>query len=258
VTPAAPGLDLAGTGAVVFGGAAGLGRGTVERLAAAGAQVVVADVADDAAAAVAEAAGAVAMHADVTSAADVEAAVARAAGAPAGLRVAVACAGVGFGGPLAGPNAEPLEHFERVIAINLTGTISVLRAAAAAMTANEPRRDGERGVCVTTASIAAFDGQAGSVAYAASKGGVVSLTLPAARELARHGIRVVSIAPGVFETAMTAGLPGSMQKSLAQAVPFPRRPGSPDEFAALVEHVICNRMLNGECIRIDAALRMPH
>jgi NAD(P)-dependent dehydrogenase (short-subunit alcohol dehydrogenase family) len=145
-----------------------------------------------------------------------------------------------------------------VIAINLTGTISVLRAAAAAMTANEPRRDGERGVCVTTASIAAFDGQAGSVAYAASKGGVVSLTLPAARELARHGIRVVSIAPGVFETAMTAGLPGSMQKSLAQAVPFPRRPGSPDEFAALVEHVICNRMLNGECIRIDAALRMPH
>jgi NAD(P)-dependent dehydrogenase (short-subunit alcohol dehydrogenase family) len=249
---------LAGAGAVVFGGAAGLGRATVARLAAAGAEVVVADVADAAAAELAAATGAEAMHADVTSPADVERAVARAAEAPAGLRVAVACAGIGVGGALTGPNAQPLEHFEHVIAINLTGTISVLRAAATAMITNKPWRDGERGVCVTTASVAAFDGQAGSVAYAASKGGVVSLTLPAARELGRYGIRVVSIAPGVFETAMTAELPGSMQDSLAQAVPFPRRLGSPTEFAALVEHVVGNPMLNGEVIRIDGALRMPH
>jgi NAD(P)-dependent dehydrogenase (short-subunit alcohol dehydrogenase family) len=251
------GLALAGAGAVVFGGAAGLGRATVERLAAAGAEVVVADVADDAAAALAAAAGAKAIHADVTSAAEVEAAVALAAAAPAGLRVAVTCAGVGLGGALTGPNAQPLEHLERVIAINLTGTISVLRAAAAAMTANEPWPDGARGVCVTTASVSAFDGQAGSVAYAASKGGVVSLTLPAARELARFGIRVVSIAPGVFETAMTTALPRALQDSLAQAVPFPRRPGSPADFAALVAHVVANPMLNGEVIRIDGALRMP-
>jgi NAD(P)-dependent dehydrogenase (short-subunit alcohol dehydrogenase family) len=252
-----PSVDLTGVGAVVFGGAAGLGRATVARLAAAGAEVVVADIAD-AAAVVAEVAGAVAVHADITVAAEVEAAVERAAEAPAGLRIAVACAGVGFGGPLVGPNAQPLEHFERVISINLMGTISVLRTAAAAMTLNAPREDGERGICITTASVAAFDGQAGSVAYAASKGGVVSLTLPAARELARYGIRVVSIAPGVFETAMAAGLPGSMRESLAQAVPFPRRLGSPDEFAALVEHVVGNRLLNGEVIRIDGALRMPH
>jgi NAD(P)-dependent dehydrogenase (short-subunit alcohol dehydrogenase family) len=249
---------LSGAGAVVFGGAAGLGRATVARLAAAGAEVVIADVADAAAAELAAATGAEAMHADVTSPADVERAVARAAEAPAGLRVAVACAGIGVGGALTGRNAQPLEHFEHVIAINLTGTISVLRAAATAMISNQPWRDDERGVCVTTASVAAFDGQAGSVAYAASKGGVVSLTLPAARELGRYGIRVVSIAPGVFETAMTAGLPGSMQDSLAQAVPFPHRLGSPTEFAALVEHVVSNPMLNGEVIRIDGALRMPH
>jgi NAD(P)-dependent dehydrogenase (short-subunit alcohol dehydrogenase family) len=251
-------LDLATAGALVFGGAAGLGRATVLRLAAAGAEVVVADVAHDAALAVATEAGAHAMHADITSPADVEAAVARAAEAPAGLRVAVVCAGIGIGGALTGRNAKPLEHFERVIAINLTGTINVLQAAANSMMTNAPQRDGERGICVTTSSVAAFDGQAGSVAYAASKGGVASLTLPAARELGRHGIRVVCIAPGVFDTAMTAELPNDMQSSLAEVVPFPRRLGSPEEFAGLVEHVVANEMLNGAVIRIDGALRMPY
>jgi NAD(P)-dependent dehydrogenase (short-subunit alcohol dehydrogenase family) len=251
-------LQLSGAGAVVFGGAAGLGRATVERLARAGARVVVADVADEAAAAVAEAVGATAVHADITMASDVEAAVGAAAEAPRGLRVAVICAGVGVGGALTGRNAKPLEHFERVIAINLTGTIAVLRSAAAAMLTNEPGEDGERGLCVTVASVAAFDGQAGSVAYAASKGGVASLTLPAARELSRHGIRVVCIAPGVFETAMTAGLPAEMTSALTESVPFPQRLGSADEFAGLVEHVVANQMINGTVLRIDGALRMPH
>jgi len=154
----------------------------------------------------------------------------------------------------AGPT--PLESFARVIEINLLGTINVLRCAAAAMAAAEPTADGERGVCVNSASITAFDGPAGMVAYSASKAGIVGLTLPSARELARHAVRVVTVAPGVFDTPMVAGLPAEARDSLARSVPYPRRPGTPDEFAALVEQIVVNPMLNGETIRLDGALRI--
>lgn len=242
--------------AIVFGGASGLGEATARRLAAEGARVLIADLAAERAAAVAEEIGGLPIAADVTDSGSVEAAVA-AATELGPLRVSVTCAGIGTPGKLIGREGPtPLEAFAKVIAVNLLGTINVLRCAAGAMVDNEPGPDGDRGVCINTASIAAYDGQVGQVAYAASKGGVVGLTLPVARELSTKAVRVVTIAPGLFETPMMAGLPEATRESLGGTVPYPARLGSPDEYADLVEHVVTNVMLNGEVIRLDGALRM--
>jgi NAD(P)-dependent dehydrogenase (short-subunit alcohol dehydrogenase family) len=241
---------------MVFGGASGLGAAAARRLAALGARVTVADLSAERGETVAEEIGGRAVAVDVRDSAAVRAAVAEAAAA-APLRVTVSCAGVGTPRKLVGRSGPaPDEHFDQVIGVNLLGTINVLRAAAEVMIGQEPTRDGERGLCVNTASIAAFDGQVGQVAYAASKGGVVGLTLPAARELAEHGIRVTTIAPGLFDTPMMAGLPEAARASLGATVPFPARLGAPEEYGALVGHIVANPMLNGETIRLDGALRM--
>ncbi|MDO8189155.1 SDR family NAD(P)-dependent oxidoreductase [Conexibacter sp. JD483] len=248
-------MQIEGAGAIVFGGASGLGAATVRRLAAAGAIVTIADRDEQRASALAAELGprAHAVATDVTDATSVEAAV----GAVDGLRIAVTCAGVGTPAKLVGRDGPtPLETFARVLEVNLLGTINCLRLTAAAMQANEPDAGGERGLCVNTASIAAYDGQIGQIAYAASKGGVAAVTLPAARELAPSGVRVVTIAPGLFETPMLAGLPEAARASLAGTVPFPARLGDPAEYAELVAHIIANPMLNGEVIRLDGALRM--
>jgi len=242
--------------AAVFGGGSGLGEAAARRLAGAGAKVLVADLSAERAAAVAAEVGGVAVGTDVSDPASVEAAVATATELGP-LRIAVNTAGVADPGRLLGREGpKPLESFARVIEINLLGTINVLRCAAAAMVGNEPDPSGDRGVCVTSASITAFDGPTGMVAYAASKAGVVGLTLPVARELAAAAVRVVTVAPGVFDTPMVAGLPQRARESLADEVPYPSRPGTPDEYAALVEQIVTNPMLNGETIRLDGALRM--
>lgn len=242
--------------AIVFGGASGLGKAVSRKLSADGAHVVVADINHEQAASVAESVGGTAVIADVTDPESVQAAVASASG----LRVSVNCAGIGTPGKLLKRGEPtPLDHFASVIDVNLIGTINVLRTVAAAMGQNEPDADGERGVCVNTASIAAYDGQIGQIAYAASKAGVVGVTLPAARELAAQATRVVTIAPGLFDTPLLAGLPEAARESLGQSVPYPQRLGNPSEFAELVAHIVTNRMLNGEVIRLDGALRMgPH
>ena len=181
-----------------------------------------------------------------------------AAAGDGGLRISVCCAGIGWAQRTAGRQGpHDLELFENVIKVNLVGTFNVLRLGAAAMSANEPNDGGERGVCVNTASIAAFDGQIGQVAYSASKGGIVGMTLPAARDLAGRGVRVVTIAPGTFDTPLLAALPEQSRAELGAQIPFPSRLGDPDEFAALAVHVVENPMLNGETIRLDGALRMP-
>ncbi len=250
-------MQSEGAGAVVFGGASGLGEATARRLAADGARVVIADLAQERAEALAGEIGAVAVRTDVTDPTSVEAAVARAAEIQGGLRIAVVCAGVGMPAKLIGRDGPtPLETFATVIQVNLLGTINALRLAAGAMVANAPDAGGERGVCICTASIAAYDGQIGQIAYAASKSGVVGVTLPAARELAGTGVRVVTIAPGLFDTPMLAKLPPAARESLAGTVPFPARLGDPSEYADLVAHVVSNPMLNGEVIRLDGALRM--
>jgi NAD(P)-dependent dehydrogenase (short-subunit alcohol dehydrogenase family) len=253
-------VNIEGTGALVAGGASGLGEATARMLAAAGASVVVADLNAEKGAALVEelGGGAAFVEADVTDETAVSAAVDRAARQGAGLRISVCCAGIGWaertahrGGP------HNLEFFSNVVKVNLIGTFNVLRLAAAAMSENEPDEEGERGVCVNTASIAAFDGQIGQVAYAASKGGIVGLTLPAARDLASRGIRVVTIAPGLFDTPLLAALPEDARQALGAGIPFPSRLGRPDEYARLVEQIAANPMLNGETIRLDGALRMP-
>ena len=253
-------MEIHGAGAIVFGGASGLGEATARRLAAEGAAVVVADLAADRAQAVAAEIGGTAATADVTDPVSVQAAVDAAvrAGGARGLRISVVCAGLGTAAKLVGRDGPtPLEAFTRTIEVNLIGTINALRLAAGAMVANTPEGDSaERGVCVNTASIAAFDGQIGQVAYAASKGGVVGLTLPVARELASKGVRVVTIAPGLFNTPMLAALPEPAKASLGASVPYPPRLGDPAEYADLVEHIATNTMLNGEVIRLDGALRM--
>jgi NAD(P)-dependent dehydrogenase (short-subunit alcohol dehydrogenase family) len=248
-------MQLNGTVAIVTGGASGLGRATARRLIGEGAQVVVLDLPSAAAEkAVAEDGGTFA-PADVTSPTEVDAALDIAA-ALGPVRVAVSCAGVVTPGRVIGRNGPmPLEKFAGVIGVNLIGTFNVLRLAAARMSALDAVAD-ERGVIVNTASIAAFDGQVGQAAYAASKGGIVGMTLPIARDLADRQIRVMAIAPGTFLTPMMAQLPEDTQKSLGDQVPHPRRLGSPDEFADLVEHIVTNPMLNGEVIRLDGALRM--
>jgi NAD(P)-dependent dehydrogenase (short-subunit alcohol dehydrogenase family) len=253
----ATGLNSSGS-AIVFGGGSGLGAAAARRLAELGLRVVVADLSAEGAAGVAADFGGTSFECDVADEAAVGTAVSAAAEAPGGLRVLVNCAGIATPGKLVGRDgATPLGRFSQVIEVNLVGTINTLRLAAAAMAANEPDPHGQRGVCVNTASIAAFDGQIGQIAYAASKGGVAGLTLPAARELASHGIRVVTIAPGIFETPMLAGLPEQTRQALGENVPFPPRLGDPAEYAELVAHVVANPMLNGETIRLDGALRMP-
>ena len=252
-------MKLAGASALVTGGASGLGAATVEALCDAGATVVVADVNDAVGQAlVGRLAGKASfVHADVTSEAEVRAAVSSAAGKPGGLRVLVNCAGIAIAEKTLGKDGpHALDRYERVIRVNLVGTFNALRLAADAMSRNEPDEGGERGVIVCTASVAAFDGQMGQIAYSASKGGIAAMTLPAARDLSRSGIRVMSVAPGVFDTPLLAGLPEPARVSLAQQIPFPSRLGKPSEYAALVRHIAENQMLNGEVIRIDGAMRM--
>ncbi|WP_295697154.1 SDR family NAD(P)-dependent oxidoreductase [Lapillicoccus sp.] len=246
------------TVAVVTGGASGLGKATTRRLVADGAKVIILDLDSSPGADLAAELGRAVtfMPTDVRDQDQVQAAI-DVATAQGELRIAVTCAGVGTPGRVVGRNGpHPLDVFRRVVEVNLIGTFNVLRLAAAAMLSNEPRQ-GDRGVVVMTASIAAYDGQIGQAAYAASKGGVVGLTLSAARDLADKSIRVVTIAPGTFMTPMLAGLPPEATAALEAGVPHPSRLGRPDEFASLVRHVIDNGMLNGEVIRLDGALRMP-
>ena len=246
------------TVALVTGGASGLGGATVRRLHAEGAAVVIVDLPSSPGQALADELGDMAQFvpADVRDEAQVQAAI-DAAGELGTLRIVVNCAGVATPGRVVGKRGPlGLEDFANVVNINLIGTFNVLRLAAAAMLGNEPV-DGDRGVVVMTASIAAYDGQIGQAAYAASKGGVVGLTLSAARDLADKAIRVVTVAPGTFETPMLAGLPGEVKELLEKQVPHPSRLGRPAEYANLVAHVVDNSMLNGEVIRLDGALRMP-
>ena len=252
-------MDVSGVAALVSGGASGLGRATAAALAVAGAKVALLDVNGAAAEAAARELGGIGLACDVTSAEATEAAVAAARERHGPARIVVNCAGIGRAGRIVDRDgkAMPLDQFRQVVEINLIGSFNLLRVAAAGMTGLEPLADGERGVILLTASIAAYDGQIGQAAYSASKGGIVALTLPAARELARYGIRVAAIAPGVFATPMLAGLPEAAQTSLAAGVPFPQRLGHPDEYAALALHICGNRMINGEVIRLDGALRMP-
>ncbi len=244
---------------LITGGASGLGAATARLLAAEGGFVVIADVNRAAGEALAGELGKATRFAftDVTSESDGKAAVDLALQAFGHLRGLVNCAGVAPSEKVVGRDGpHRFDTFAKTVNINLVGTFNMIRLAAAALAKEEPGEDGERGVIVNTASIAAFDGQIGQAAYAASKGGVVSLTLPIARELARSGIRVVTIAPGIFQTPMVAGFPPEVQDALAKSVPFPARIGRPAEFAALVKHICENTMLNGETIRLDGALRM--
>ena len=246
-------MDVDGIRALVAGGASGLGEATARELAARGARVTVADLNEEAGQALAAELSGTFVRADVTAEAEVETAVA----AAEGLRLAVSCAGIGWAERTVnreGPAA--LRPFETVVRVNLIGTYNVLRLASAAMAANEPDPEGERGAVVMTASIAAYDGQIGQTAYSASKGGVVGLTLPAARDLARLGIRVCTIAPGLFDTPLLAGLPEEARAALGAQIPFPSRLGRPGEYAKLACHVAENTMLNGEVLRLDGALRM--
>ena len=243
----------------VSGGSSGLGAACVRMLAAAGAKVLIADVNRGAGEALAAELGVHARFAaaDVTDETSVQAAVDLAVRTFGALHGSIQCAGIALAEKVHGKTgANPLATFARTININLIGTYNVLRLATAAMLQNAPTTAGERGVVINTASVAAYDGQIGQAAYAASKGGVVSMTLPLARELARHGIRVMAIAPGIFDTPLLAGLPEPARQSLAQQVPFPPRLGRPEEFAALVRHIIENEMFNGEVIRLDGAIRM--
>jgi NAD(P)-dependent dehydrogenase (short-subunit alcohol dehydrogenase family) len=250
-------MDISGGGALVVGGASGLGAATARRLHAAGAVVTVADVNAEQGQALADELGVGFISCDVREEDQVQTAVDAAAEADGGLRISVCCAGTGWAQRTAsGKGPHPLMPFEVLIAINLVGTFNVLRLAAQRMTANEPTDDGERGVCVNTASIAAYDGQVGQIAYSASKGGIVGMTLPAARDLSRYGVRVVTIAPGLFDTPLLASLPEEARTALGRSVPHPARLGRPEEFARLAASIVENPMLNGEVIRLDGALRM--
>ena len=251
-------MQIAGSSALVAGGASGLGEATVRALHERGAVVTIADVNAEKGNALASELGLEFVSCDVREEEQVQAAVSKAAEADGGLRISICCAGTGWAQKIAGSKGpHPLMPFETIIQINLIGTFNVLRFAAAAMIATEPGEDGERGVCVNTASIAAFDGQIGQAAYAASKAGVAGLTLPLARDLSRHGIRVVAIAPGLFDTPLLAALPEEARKALGAGIPFPQRLGLPAEYAQLACQIVENRMLNGETIRLDGALRMP-
>jgi NAD(P)-dependent dehydrogenase (short-subunit alcohol dehydrogenase family) len=250
-------MEIAGQAAIVSGGASGLGRATAEALTAVGVKVTILDIDEARAVAAAREIGGFAIGCDVTDGAAVGAAVAAAHQRHGPARIAVNCAGVGTPGRIVGRDGPlPLEAFRRVIEVNLIGSFNLLRVAAAEMTALDPLADGERGIIVSTASVAAYEGQIGQAAYSASNGGIVALTLPAAREFAASGIRVNAIAPGLFATPMMASLPPEVQQSLGASVPFPPRLGRPEEYARLALDIIANPMINGETIRLDGALRM--
>ena len=252
-------MQIQGSSFVISGGASGLGLATARQLIALGGKAVLADVNPNAGAAALAELGASArfIRTDVTSEADCAAAVALAVKEFGSLHGAINCAGVGVPMKVLGKEGpHTLDHFTRVININLIGSFNLLRLAANEMQKNTPNADGERGVVINTASVAAYDGQIGQAAYAASKAGVVGMTLPVARELARFGIRIVTVAPGLFETPMMAALPKEAQESLGKSVPFPPRLGRPSEFAMLAQQIVENPMLNGETIRLDGALRM--
>lgn len=251
-------MDIQGKAALVTGGGSGLGEATARELARLGAQVAVLDVNLDNAQRVAADIGGLALACDVTHPDSVQAAIEAAAAAHGPARILMQIAGIGTAKRVVGKdgNAAPLEDFVKVINVNLIGTYNVARLFAAACAQLEPLDDGERGVMVFTASVAAYDGQVGQQAYSASKAGVVGMTLPMARDLAQHGIRVCTIAPGLFATPLMQQLPKPVQASLAASIPFPRRLGKPEEFAELACHIVCNGHLNGETIRLDGALRM--
>ena len=251
-------MQIEGQAAIVTGGGSGLGAQTARALAQRGARVTVLDINEAGAAAVAQEIGGLGLRCDITDPASVESALATAAQRHGVARILMNIAGIGSAKRIVGKDgrAAPLEDFRRVIEVNLIGTYNVCRLGAAQMAATEPLADGERGVIVNTASVAAFDGQVGQEAYSASKGGVASMTLPMARDLAQHGIRVVTIAPGLFLTPLVAELPQPVQESLAASIPFPKRLGKPEEFAHLAAAIVENLALNGEVIRLDGALRM--
>ena len=252
-------MELKNKGILVTGGASGLGEACVRLFTQAGAKVVIADFNSETGTAIAKELGDTVrfVKANVVEEEDVQKAVQTAVNTFGGLHVAINCAGIGTAERVLGKDGPgSLAAFTRVIQVNLIGTFNAIRLAAAAMATNQPNEGGERGVIINTASAAAFDGQIGQAAYSASKGGIVSMTLPIARELARYGIRVMTIAPGLFDTPLLAGLPEPTRVALGQQVPFPPRLGRPDEYAALARHIIENEMLNGEVIRLDGAIRM--
>ena len=249
-------MEIQGKVFIVTGGASGLGEGTARMLAAAGGKVVIADMQAEKGQAVAHAIGGVFVRCVVTSEADGQAVIAQAT-ALGKLMGLVNCAGVAPAEKIVGKNgAHSLANFSKTISINLIGSFNMMRLAAEAMGKNEPESTGERGVLISTASVAAYDGQIGQAAYAASKGGIVGMTLPIARDLARSGIRNMTIAPGIFGTPMLFGMPQEVQDALAAGVPFPSRLGKPEDFAKLVRHIFENDMLNGEVIRLDGAIRL--
>lgn len=250
-------MKVNGQAAIVTGGGSGLGAGTARALAAAGARVAVLDINEEQAKSVADEIGGLAIACDVASASAAQDAVAAAAKAHGDARVLVNCAGIANASRIVGREGpHDLELFARVINVNLIGSFNLLRLVADRASKLEPMEDNERAVIVSTASVAAFDGQIGQAAYAASKGGIHSMALPAARELARFGIRVMTIAPGIFGTPMLMGMSQEVRDSLAASIPYPSRLGTPEDFAALVMHVVDNTMLNGETIRLDGAIRM--
>lgn len=252
-------MEVKGITAIVTGGASGLGGATVQRLAARGANVVIVDRNAETGAALAQQIGASArfVQADVTSESDIQGAIDLAKSEFGGLHVLVNCAGIGLAmRTFSKEGPHPLDYFDTVIRVNLIGTFNCIRLASWAMSNNTPNSEGERGVIINTASVAAFDGQIGQAAYSASKGGIVGMTLPIARDLSRNGIRVVTIAPGLFDTPLLAALPEEARISLGQQVPFPSRLGRPEEYAQLAQSIIENPMLNGETIRLDGAIRM--
>jgi NAD(P)-dependent dehydrogenase (short-subunit alcohol dehydrogenase family) len=250
-------MQVKGHSALITGGGSGLGAATARALAAAGAKVAILDVNMDNAQKVAKETGGIAIKCDVADASSAEGAVAEARATNGPSRILINCAGIGPAARIVGKDGPmPLAEFAKVININLIGSFNMMRLAAADTQKLEPLADGERGVIISTASVAAYEGQIGQAAYSASKGGVVALTMPAAREFARFGIRVLAIAPGLFGTPMLLGMPQNVQDSLAASVPFPVRFGTPEEYAKLAMHIIDNVMLNGEVIRLDGAIRM--
>jgi len=251
-------MNISGHAAIVTGGGSGLGAATARALAKAGGKVAVLDLNMDGAKKVASEIGGFAVACDVADAASTEKAIADAKAQHGAARVLINCAGVGPAARIVGKDGPmKLAEFARVININLIGSFNAMRLAAADMQTLEPLADNERGVIISTASVAAYDGQIGQAAYSASKGGIAALTLPAAREMARFGIRVMTIAPGIFATPMLLGMPQNVQDSLAASIPYPSRLGTPEEYAKLVLHILDNVMLNGEVIRLDGAIRMP-
>ncbi len=250
-------MKIAGSSALVVGGASGLGEATSRRLAEQGAALTITDINAEKGEALAAELGAQWVQADVREEEQVQAAVDLAATQDGGLRICVVCAGTGWAQKIAGSKGpHPLMPFEVIVAINLIGTFNAWRLAAAAMIPNAPDEQAERGVLIGTASVAAYDGQIGQVAYSASKGAIVGMTLPVARDLAQYGIRVNTIAPGLFDTPLLAALPEEARASLGKSVPFPPRLGQPDEYAQLAQQLIENQMLNGTVIRLDGAIRM--